>query len=387
MQKNSLSNWLKSFAPEPLNVNLREQLRASIGAQLAIFITGLMTYLLAGPEATYWLMAPVGASAILLFAVPSSPLAQPWSVLGGNLTAAFIGVTCAFWIDDVNLAGSIAVGLSVAVMFCLRCLHPPSGAVALTAVLGGPAIADMGYGFVLFPVGINSLILLSIALIYNNATHRSYPHHAKLKNADSQRTKDTPPDERFGFTLEDLTEVLKDHNQIIDVSREDLQTIFLQTELHVYRRKLGEITCADIMSKDVLTVEFGTSLEDAWSLLRKYNIKALPVIDRARRIIGIVTQIDFMKEADLDIYEGFDSKLKRFINKTFGDHSEKPEVVGQIMTPKVITASENMHIAGLIPLISEYGVHHIPIVDRDRRLVGILTQSDLIAALYQKVNP
>lgn len=381
-----MNNWLKSFAPEPLNVNFTEQLRASIGALLAIFLTGLMAYLLAGPEITIWLIAPMGASAVLLFAVPSSPLAQPWSILGGNLIAALIGVTSALWISDPNLAASIAVGLSVVVMFCLRCLHPPSGAVALTAVLGGPAISELGYGFVLFPVGINSLFLLLIALVYNNATRRPYPHHARSKSPDSQRTADVPPEERFGFTLNDLTDVLKEHNQIIDVSTEDLQSIFLQTELHVYRRKLGEITCADIMSKDVITVEFGTSLEQAWTLLRKYNIKALPVIDRARRVIGIVTQIDFMKEADLDVYEGFDSKLRRFINKTFGDHSEKPEVVGQIMTPKVITASENMHIVGLIPLISESGVHHIPVLDAERRLVGILTQSDLIAALYQKAN-
>lgn len=382
-----MNNWLRGFAPSPLNVNLTEQFRASAGAIVAIFFTGSMTYLLAGPEATLWLMAPMGASSILLFAVPSSPLAQPWSILGGNLVAALIGVTSALWISDVNLAASLAVGLSVVAMFCLRCLHPPSGAVALTAVLGGPAIADLGYGFVLFPVGINSLFLLLVALIYNNATRRPYPHHAKLKGTEPQKTTDVPPDERFGFTLNDLTEVLKEHNQIIDVSREDLKSIFLQTELHVYRRKLGEITCADIMSKDVITVEFGTSLEQAWSLLRKYNIKALPVIDRARRVIGIVTQIDFMKEADLELYEGFDKKLKRFINKTFGDHSEKPEVVGQIMMSKVITASENMHIVGLIPLISGSGVHHIPILDMERRLVGILTQSDLIAALYQKVNP
>ncbi|VEA74072.1 HPP family [Serratia rubidaea] len=84
-----------------------------------------------------WFVAPMGASAVLLFAVPASPLAQPWSIVGGNLVAALIGVSCGKLIGDPGLACGVAACLAIGVMFKLRCLHPPSGAVALTAILGG----------------------------------------------------------------------------------------------------------------------------------------------------------------------------------------------------------------------------------------------------------
>ena len=381
----TIKHWLMGFIPAPMNVNLTEKLRASLGALLGILATGVLTTLIAGEYASMVLIAPMGASAVLLFAVPASPLAQPWSILGGNLVAALIGITCASWIQDTLLAAALAVGLSIALMFILRCLHPPSGAVALTTVLGWPEISHLGYTFALLPVSLNSLLLLMMALLYNNLTRRAYPHHA-TRPSEQHHTLDIPAPSRFGFTVDDLDQVLKQHNQVVDISRDDLQNLFLQTEMHVYQRKLGEITCADIMSRDVRSVEFGTLLEEAWSLLRIHHIKALPVIDRANRVIGIVSQIDLMKEAQLDIYEGFDEKLKRFIRRTTNRHSDKPEVVGQIMTKPAITAREEMHIVELIPLISQHGIHHLPVVNHENRLVGIVTQSDLIAALYSHVR-
>ncbi len=88
------------------------------------------------------LVAPMGASAVLLFAVPSSPLAQPWSILGGNIAAALVGVTTALLITDPFLASAVAIGVAIAAMMTLRCLHPPSGAIALTAVLGDRRSTD-----------------------------------------------------------------------------------------------------------------------------------------------------------------------------------------------------------------------------------------------------
>ncbi len=376
-------SWLHGFRPEPISVNWTERLRACSGALLGILLTGLLVYTILGPgSAIPLLIAPMGASAVLLFAVPSSPLAQPWSIIGGNVLSALIGVSCTLWIHDLLLASATAVALSIAAMFALRCLHPPSGAVALTAVLGGAAVHAQGYAFV-WTVAVNSLLLLTIAILFNNATRRPYPHAARPK-AEQHLTSDVPPRQRFGFTPDDLNDVLKNYNQVLDISRDDLQALFHQTELHAYRRRLGEITCADVMSHDVVSVEFGTPLEEAWTLSRRHNVKALPVIDRAQRLIGIVTQIDFMKHANLEVYEGFEAKFRRFIQRTTTSHSEKPEVIGQIMTSPVVSASTAMHIVGLIPLMSQHGVHHIPIVNEERRLVGIVTQSDLVTALSHR---
>jgi len=323
------------------------------------------------------LIAPMGASAVLLFGVPSSPLAQPWSIIGGNLVAALIGVSSWKIFHDPLMSGAFAVSIAIGAMFALRCLHPPSGAVALTAVLGGPSIHALGFGFALAPVLANSAALLAVALAFNNISGRPYPHrHPPAKSPES-------PPERLGFVAADLDAVLRDYNQVLDIDRDDLQSLFQQAEAHAYRRRMGEITIGDIMTRHVITAEFGTELQDAWSLMRQHRIKALPVIDRARRVVGIITQVDFMKQVDLDVYPSFDKRLKALIRRTASMSSDKPEVVGQLMSHPVQTAHADMHLVTLVPLLSGGGHSHIPVIDDERRLVGIVTQSDMVAALYQ----
>lgn len=376
--------WLEGFIPGRVAVGWRERLRACCGALLGILTTGLMTHWLLGPtSALPMLVAPMGASAVLLFALPASPLAQPWSIIGGNLVSATVGVTCALFIHDATLAASLAIAVAIGAMLALRCLHPPSGAVALTAVLGGAPIHALGYSFLLTPIGINSLLLLTVALIFNNATRHRYPHSALHTHSNSHRTDDRPSHDRLGFTTADLDFVLKNYNEVLDVSRDDLESLLLQTEMHAYRRRLGEITCADIMSQDVVAVEFGTPLQFAWQLLHEHKVTALPVIDRARRVIGMVTMLDFMRHAGLDDYDGFKLSLRQFLRPILRTHSEKPEVVGQIMMRNTRTANEQMHIIELIPMLAEYGMRHIPIVNAERRLVGIVSNSDLVMGLYR----
>ncbi len=381
----NLLHGASRYLPPPIAVSGKERVRASCGALIAIILTGMVTHLVLGPGTSLpALLGPLGASAVLLFALPSSPLAQPWSIVGGNVVSAVIGVACARWISDPFVAGGLAVSGAIAAMFVLRCLHPPGGAIALTAVLGGAAIHDAGFSFALMPVAINSLLMLAVAVIFNNATRHRYPHIVHTDHTNKHGTGDALPGDRLGFTPDDLDDVLKQYNEVLDISRDDLESLFLQTEMHAYRRRFGEITCADIMSRDVVTVEYGTELQEAWTLLRLHKVKALPVIDRARRVIGIVTLVDFMKNANLDVYPGFEAKLRTFIRRTAHTHSDKAEVVGQIMTRQVHTASAAMHIVELVPLLSDTDLHHIPIIDEERRLAGMVTQSDVIAALYRR---
>lgn len=142
-----------------------DRLHGSLGALIGLAIVGGVGRLAvgAGDELTL-LIAPLGAAAVLLFAVPDSPLARPWPVIGGNVISAVVGVACAKAIPDVTLAVALACGLATAAMLLAGCLHPPGGAVALTAVLGGPAIKSMGFGFALWPVGVSAFLLLGSAL-------------------------------------------------------------------------------------------------------------------------------------------------------------------------------------------------------------------------------
>ncbi len=154
-------SWLRGFLPVAVTIDRNERMRACCGMLIGILITGLATRLMLGSSVNVpLLMAPIGASAVLLFAVPSSPLAQPWSIVGGNIISAVIGVACARLVGEPMMAAAVAGAAAIGAMFVLRCLHPPSGAVALTAVLGGPAILAQGYAFVLFPVAINSILLM-----------------------------------------------------------------------------------------------------------------------------------------------------------------------------------------------------------------------------------
>ncbi|WP_297113162.1 HPP family protein, partial [uncultured Devosia sp.] len=164
-------NFLARLLPNMVPVSPVERLRAAVGAFVGILSTAGVTALALGQgQELPLLMAPIGASAVLLFAVPASPLAQPWSILAGNCVAALVGVSCALALGPTPLAAALAVSISIGLMLTFKCLHPPSGAVALTAVIGGPAIAELGYAFVVWPVGINSVLLLAAAVAFNRLT-------------------------------------------------------------------------------------------------------------------------------------------------------------------------------------------------------------------------
>lgn len=122
------------------------------------------------------IIASMGSSAVLLFAVPHGPLSQPWSVFGGHLVSAIVGVTCVKLIPASMLAAAIAVALAIGAMHYLRCIHPPGGATALGAVLGGDAVHQLGYQFVITPVMLNAITILLVALLFNAPfAWRRYP--------------------------------------------------------------------------------------------------------------------------------------------------------------------------------------------------------------------
>lgn len=376
--------WWQSLLPPKASVSQRERLRSGVGALIGILLTGVVSALtLNSPVTALWLMAPMGASAVLLFGVPASPLAQPWSIVGGNLLAAVIGVACAKLVASPVVAASAAIFFATVAMFALRCLHPPSGAVALTAVLGGPEIHAAGFGFVVAPVALNTVLLLLAAVAYNNLTGRRYPHGQQSEATRPHQTADGVPTERLGFTSNDLQAAMKAYDQVLDISIDDLEKLFHQTEMHAFRRRFGETVCAQIMSKDVIAVEFGTELSDAWELMQAHSIQALPVLNRARHVIGIVTRSDFLRHADLRDLNSVSRRLRAFLQRTAHTHSDKHEVVGQIMTAPARTAQATTPAVELVPLMADVGHHHVPIVDADRRLVGMVTQTDLVGALYE----
>ncbi|HSW04804.1 HPP family protein [Aquabacterium sp.] len=384
--------WLQALRPAPLKIDARERLRVVLGAGLGLLLAGGLCRWLGGPSDLAWLVAPLGASAVLVFGVPASPLAQPWAVLGGNTVSALVGIFSVHWLAPPALqaasaaqavaglptpvVAAVGTALAIGAMLALRCLHPPGGAAALLTVLGG--VTD--WRFALFPVALNSLLLVAAGMVYNPLTGRRYPHAQREPAAAAGGALlATPP----RFTEADLDAALAQYNQVLDVPRDDLQHLLEQAELQAHGRRLAALRCSDVMTRGPICVEFGSPLQEAWSLLRRHRIKALPVVDKRHRVVGIVTLADFLRAADLDVYDGFDDKLKRLIRATPGVHSDKPEVVGQIMTRQVRVASADRSLAELVPIFSSTGHHHIPIISGGERLVGIVTQTDLVVALLR----
>jgi CBS domain-containing membrane protein len=215
----------------PADRALRDRLLSGLGALVGIVATGLLIRGLIGAGIHMpLLVAPIGAAAVLLFAVPASPMAQPWAVIGGNLVSAVVGVSVARLGVDPMLAAGMAVGGAIAAMALLRCLHPPGGAVALTAVLGGPAIHDLGYGFVLAPIGLGTLLLLAMAWGFHRFSGHSYPHRAK-------HIAEPPQPLPTDFSREDLRQALADYPDLLDVGFEDLEEVLLAAEHRAATRR------------------------------------------------------------------------------------------------------------------------------------------------------
>ena len=214
---------LHLFRPILAGASLRDRMVGSLGGLLGILTTALLAALTLGRGTTPFLVAPMGASAVLVFAVPASPLAQPWPVIGGNVVSALIGIPAARFVPGLALASGVAVGGAIMAMSLLRCLHPPGGAAALTAVIGGPAVASAGYAFAIAPVAVDAAILTAAGLIFHLVTGHAYPHRPARQPLTA-------------LHRDDIDRALADLSETFDVAPEDLATLLDRAEHHARRR-------------------------------------------------------------------------------------------------------------------------------------------------------
>jgi CBS-domain-containing membrane protein len=175
-------------------------------------------------------VASIGASAVLLFAIPHGALSQPWPFVTGHLISALIGIGFYQAFGASFVTGAAAVGVSIIGMHYLRCLHPPGGSTALSCVIGGSSIHAMGFEFLLYPLLINLLAMLVFAFIINNAFHwRRYP--ASLNISFHQEAH-----EQHLLEMDDLYHVLEQEDIFIDVSAEELMHIYNAAREHAKER-------------------------------------------------------------------------------------------------------------------------------------------------------
>ena len=347
----------------------------STAAALAgmLLLQGILAIIPATAEVSH-LLAPLGATSIILFALPHSPLGQPWPLAGGLLLSALVGWLCGTWIQPEALAIAIAVSLSVWVMARLRCIHPPGGAMAIVCVLGA---AHTG---LLLTVMLNiTAMLIAVIAVNNLLPGRRYPVGSPpLSQAVAA------PLRRSAIEHEDLQHALASIDAYLDISEEDLVDVYERAAAHALERHEKRI-CSEIMTPDPRCVEYGDSLNDAWTLLRRHRLKALPVVDRSHRLVGLLTLGDFLQHVAPDSGLSVSENVRRLLRPSGTSHSERPEVVGQIMQDKPVVARTTDSIARIAALLSN-AAHPpmIPVLDEENRVVGALSQTDVLAALYHQ---
>jgi len=224
------------FGLEPENISRAEKLVSSLGGFLSISLVAYISFQSTGAIGAAMIVPSMGAAAVLLFAVPHGRLSQPWPLIGGNLISALVGVSCYKIVPDIFIAAGLAVGLAIGLMHIFRCVHPPGGATALAAVIGGPAINDMGYQFVISPILINVLVLFIVAVVFNSVfPWRRYPV-SLMRFTDTPVTDKHTPASVIDKKL--IEKALSDMDLIVDVTTDDLQRLFALTLEHVNEQKL-----------------------------------------------------------------------------------------------------------------------------------------------------
>ncbi|HEX8914920.1 MAG TPA: HPP family protein [Humisphaera sp.] len=212
--------------------NHPEKLLSGLGGFAALVVLSAATAWLVGPAAAMPVVASMGASAVLLFAAPHGPLSQPWPVAMGHVLSAAVGVACARWIPVPAVAGAAAVGLSITAMYYARCIHPPGGATALTAVLGGAAVRDLGFAYVLMPVGLNVVLILAVAVAFNAPFRwRRYPAALAHRRAAAAATS---------LRREDWSHALREIGSMADVTEDELATLHALAARHAKARLVRE---------------------------------------------------------------------------------------------------------------------------------------------------
>ena len=213
-----------------------EKVISALGGFLGITGVFWLTYLVidAGmldQSAGILVIASMGASAVLLFAVPHGALSQPWAVVGGHIISAFIGITCFKLFGNTFVIAGLAVGLAIGAMYYMHCIHPPGGATALTVVMGGTTIHELGYQYLLVPVAINVVVILFVSVVFNAFfTWRRYPAHLGHKYKKPVAVK--PSDRQFELTHEDFAAAMQELDSYVDITPEGLSDLLELAKQH-----------------------------------------------------------------------------------------------------------------------------------------------------------
>jgi len=344
-------------------------------------VAQISEYSLRGTEHSL-LLASMGASAVLLFGLPGSPLAKPAVFFWGHLLSAAIGLLISHLVTHFALMAALTVSLVVLMMYLFEAMHPPGGATALVPVIAttnGPA---PGMDFLLYPVALNLIVMLTVSLFLQRYLLKI---NKVTPGPGTPETRDLPPLARSQLQKKDIQAAIQEFSSVLDISESDLVRLFSLAQQQAMNRQTTTLHCNDIMAKDLVTVSPETSLQEAWSLLRQHKISMLPVVDVDYRLVGVISVPDFLKDLAIAELTGTRQHLHslwlHLRLKWSGSQHSVAHSVADKMSTRLIVAAPHDAISTLVPLLANNGLHQVPIVTENFKLCGVVTQSDLMAAL------
>ncbi len=348
---------LRPFGPAVGPIPLRDALRTGAGAGTGIAVLAAAALAIATDAATVLLIAPFGASAVLVFAAPNSPLAQPWSAVVGNTVAALSALIVIHFIAAPLIAIPLSVGAAVLAMALARATHPPGGAVALTISLAAAHGTPPGWSFALIPVALGTALLVIAGIAWARLTGRRYPFR-QFNEVNANRTHDRAPSERLGLDQVDLTDILSRYRQSLNLGVEDLARLIAAAEVQAAANRSTIRTTAEIMSRDLITVLPDTPRDRVADLFLRHGFTSLPVVDAAGHYQGVIFQLQLIAHPD-----------------TTG-----AQTAAALMTTDLPTVPPQAPVSALLSPLAIDGTDAVPVLDGPA-IVGIVTQTDLIAAL------
>jgi len=200
-----------------------------LGGAFSLMVISTISWLVLGSRGAAALVPSMGAATVLLFVVPHAPLSQPWALFVGNLISAVIGVAVARYVPHLAIASGLAVGVAIGAMILTRSSHPPGGATALAAVIGGAKVEALGFTYVLYPVLLNCIVIFLFALFFNNLFGwRRYPQalmrYKFVSLSPEAMSTELHLDQRdFQLAMKQMAK----RGQTLDVSAEQVDQVYL----------------------------------------------------------------------------------------------------------------------------------------------------------------
>ncbi|WBL33809.1 HPP family protein [Sinirhodobacter sp. HNIBRBA609] len=342
-------------------------LRAGTGAGLGIMVTALISYALPqSREAGIYLISGFASTAVLLFALPNSPLAQPWSAIVGMMVSAASAVVVLRFVPP-PYADGLAVALAICAMMALRALHPPAAGIALLGALEYEAGRPLGFDFVLMPVGAITVVLVLLAMAWHRTFGVAYPSRPlAAPPRPGPAARSTPR-----LSEDDLASLLLEFQQSANLGTADLARLLNAARTRVTETLLSA-SAGSLMSPRPVSVGPEAPMSEVVRKMEMLDLRSLPVADSEGRYVGMVDQGRVLQRLEAE---------QATLRRPFRLRSAPPEPdAAALMDSTTAPVDISTPVGELMARLAKPGAQAIPVTE-NARLVGILGRSDVMSLL------